>query len=273
MAFPVILYDSIGRTTGVTLTASSTESGYAIADAFDLKGWKVWKSGTVTTGITIDIDMGSDTGSANTIGLVNHNITSEGGTIEVRADTAAGPNPPTTVRQAAYTPTYGEVDIQTFTLASNLRRWRLVLAKGGNFTNKPYLGEIFLGTRTTLPDLLNPDTDPFLKGVEGSIARSKGGQALGATLRGQTHRFTMAFGGDAGMSRSFYTSDLNGFIDNHLLKYRPFIFQVDSADTDFKRPVYVVRGDGSPVDRRAVGGVWSRLIFSCPVEEAHSEAA
>lgn len=272
MAFPVILYDSILRTTGVTLAASSTESGFSVNDLADLKGWKIWKSGTLVTGITIDIDMGSDTGSVNTIGIVNHNITSEAGTIEVRADLAAGPNPPTTVRQAAYTPTYGDVDIKTFTLASNLRRWRLVLAKGGNFTNKPYLGEVFLGTRITFPDQLNPDTDPFLKGVDGSLARSHGGQALGAVLRGQMHRFTLEFGGDAGMTRTFYTSDLNAFIDNHLFRYRPFIFQIDSDDSDFKRPVYVVRGEGATVDRRAVGGVWSRLILSCPVEEAHSEA-
>ena len=136
MAFPVILYNSLLRTTGVTITASSTESGYADDDLADLKPWKMWKSGTVVTGITIDIDMGSDTGSANTLGLVNHNLTSEVGTIQILADTAAGPNPPTTERLAAYTPTYGDVELKTFTLASNLRRWRVVLAKGGNFTTK-----------------------------------------------------------------------------------------------------------------------------------------
>lgn len=272
VAYPVILYKSLGRTSGATLAASSTESGYSVNDAFDLRGWKVWKSGTVTTGITIDIDLGSDTGTADTIGLINHNITSEGGTVELRADTAAGPNPPTTVRQAAYTPTYGDVDLKTFSAASNLRRWRIVLAKGGNFTNKPYIGELFIGSRTTLPEYPAPDLDPFLKQTEGTITHSHGGQYLGAVTRGRVHRFNIATG-EAGMVRSFHTSDLTTFIDSHYDLFRPFIYQVDSDDTDFKRPVYVVKPPDGTHSRQAVGGVWNRLRTTLPAVEAHMEAA
>jgi len=266
------LYINILRTTGAVLAASSTESGYSVNDICDYRAWKVWKSGTLVTGITIDIDLGSDIGSADTIGLVNHNITSEGGTVELRADTSAGANPPTTVRQAAYTPTYGEVDLQQFSTASNLRRWRIVLAKGGNFANKPYIGELFLGLRTTLTEYMDPGLDPFLRQVDASVVQSHGGQYLGAVLRAKSHRFNLAFG-DMGANRTAFTSDLNTFIDSHLMLRRPFIFQIDSADTDFKRPVYVKMAEGGEVKRNAVGGVWSRLTFSVSVEEAHAEAA
>lgn len=269
MAFPVIMYDNLLRTAS-TVVASSTETGdFAASYLFDLLPWKMWKSGTLVTGITIDIDMGSDIGSADTIGIVNHNITSEVGTVEVRADLAAGPNPPTTVRQAAYTPTYGDVDLKTFTLASNLRRWRLVLAKGGNFTNKPFLGEVFLGTRTTLTEFLSPDIDPFLKQVEAVSERTEGGHFAGAVLRGKVHRFTLGFG-DAGGSRTAMAPVMT-FLDSHAYLLKPFIFQVDSDDTDFKRPVYIKKTDGGDVQRNAVGGMWNRLGLGIPCEEAWTE--
>jgi hypothetical protein len=81
----------------------------------------------------------------------------------------------------------------------------------------------------------------------------------------------MSFGGAAGSIRSFYTSDLNTFIDSHLMKYRPFIFQLDSGDSDFAKPYYLRRAEGSDVSRKAVGGVWSRLALTVNVEEAWSE--
>ena len=271
MAYPIILYDTLLRNAGATITASSTESGFSDDDIADYLPWKMWKSGTLVTGITIDIDLGGDTGSADTIGLVNHNITSEAGTVELRADTSAGPNPPTTVRQAAYTPTYGDVDLKTFTLASNLRRWRIVLAKGGNFTNKPYIGEIFIGTRTTLTEYMSPDIDPYLKQVETSSERTEGGHYAGAVLRGQTHRFTLGFG-DAGGNRTAMAPVMT-FLDNHAYKLRPFIFQLDSDDASFSKPVYLKKTDGGDIGRRAVGGMWGRLGLSLPVEEAWTETA
>jgi hypothetical protein len=223
------------------------------------------------TGITIDIDLGADTGSADSIGLVYHNITSEAGTVELRADTSAGPNPPTTVRQAAYTPTYGDVDLKTFSTATNLRRWRIVLAKGGNFANKPFIGELFIGTRTTLTEFLSPDIDPFLKQVGASSEQTEAGHYAGAVLRGQMHRFTLGFG-DQGGSRTAMAPVMT-FLDNHAYRLRPFIFQVDSDDNDFKKPVYIKKTGDGEIGRRAVGGMWSRLGLSIPCEEAWTETA
>jgi len=100
---------------------------------------------------------------------------------------------------------------------------------------------------------------------------SEGGHVLGAVLRGQTHRMDLATSG-VGIARSFWTSDLKAFDQNHLSKMRPFIFQIDSDDADFSRPFYLVKASGD-VGRSAVNGVWSRLGFRCPVAEAWVEAA
>lgn len=272
MAFPVILYDNLLRITGATIVASSTESGFPLSNLYDFRGSSKWKSGTLVTGITIDIDLGSDIGSADTLALVNHNITSEVGTIEIRADTSAGPNPPTTVRLAAYTPTYGDVELKTFTLASNLRRWRVVLAKGGNFANKPFFGELWLGRGTTLPEFLSADTDPYLRDTEAEFERAEGGAWLGATLRGQQHRARLSFGGDAGLNRSYLTSTLNDFLHNHFDRRRPFFFQVDSADSELSRPYYLVRAPSGDRTRSGVGGVWNRMTLGLPATEAWMEA-
>lgn len=270
MAYPVILYDSILRNSGATVTASSTESGdYAASYLYDLLPWKMWKSGTLVTGINIDIDLGaSGSDDADTIGLVNHNITSEAGSVTVYADAVTIG---TTTVQAAYTPTYGNVDLKTFTAPGNKRYWRVALTKGGNFTNKPYIGELFLGTRTTLTEFLSPDIDPFLKQVGASSEQTEGGHYAGAVLRGQTHRFTLGFG-EAGGSRTAMASVMT-FLDNHAYLLRPFIFQIDSDDTDFKRPVYIKKTGDGEVGRRAVGGMWSRLGLSIPCEEAWTEPA
>lgn len=267
----MILWSNILRNSGATVTASSTETGnFAVGNLKDYLAWSLWKSGTLVTGITIDIDLGaSGAVNADTLGLVNHNITSEGGTVEVKADTVT---PPVAVALAAYTPTYGDVELKTFTAPGAKRYWTITLAKGGNFANKPFIGELFLGMRMTLPEYLSPDIDPFLKSTEAAGEFTEGGQYAGATVRGRTHPFTLAIS-DVGAARSFHTSDLTAFVDTHLDLLRPFIMQVDSDDTDFKRPVYVVREGGGRADRLAVGSSWTRLGFRCPVVEAYMEAA
>jgi hypothetical protein len=163
------------------------------------------------------------------------------------------------------------VDLKTFTEAANLRRWRIVLAKGGNFTNKPFIGELFIGSRTTLTEYLNPEIDPYLKQVGGASERTEGGHFAGAVLRGQVHRFVLGFG-EAGGNRTAMAPVMT-FLDSHAYLLRPFIFQVDSDDTDFKKPVYLKKTDDGDVSRQAVGGMWNRLTLAIPVEEAWTEAA
>lgn len=270
MAFPRICYANMLNNPGPTVaTASSTEAGFALADAYDYKPWKIWKSGTVVTGITIDFDMGSSSDYASVLGLVNHNITSEGGTIEVKADNS---NPPTTVRIVAYTPTSGDVELKDFASHAASRYYRITLAKGGNFTNKPYIGEIFLGNPMTFPEYMNPDVDPFNTQVENSIVHSEGGQFLGAVTRGRRHREPIDLGAAAGIARSFHTSDIKFFIRDHYDKSRPFYFQLDSADSDFSTPYYLVKPNDGTHRRQAIGGMWNRMSVSMPAVEAFMEA-
>ena len=272
MAFPVLLWDDILRNSGAIITASSTDTGYAVADVADLKPWKIWRSAVLTSPITIDIDLGaSGADNADTLGIVNGNIKALGGTITVLADTVT---PPVTTVQAAYTPSYDEVELKTFTAPGNKRYWRISIAHAAPpFTSKPFIGELFLGMRTTMPEYMDPEIDPFNKQTEASIQHSEGGQYLGAVTRGRLHREPLNIGSAAGMARSFYTSDLNAFLDNHYDLYRPFFFQIDSADADFTRPFYLVKPPDGQHRRQAIGGMWGRLGLNLPAVEAFSEAA
>lgn len=270
MAYPVILWDSILRNTGATVTATSTDTGYSIASASDYLAWKEWKSGVLTSPIDIDIDLGaSGSDNADSLALINHNLTTLGATVTVYADaTTIG----TTTAQAAYTPTYDDVDLKTFTAPGNRRYWRIRIAHASPpFSAKPFIGEVFLGMRTTLPEFLDSATDPFFRQTEAGVEHSEGGHYLGAILRGQTHRQDLGVS-SVGIARSFWTSDLKAFDQNHLSRMRPFVFQIDADDADFSRPFYLVKGEGG-VSRSAIGGVWSRLGFRTPVVEAWSEAA
>lgn len=272
MAFPIIAYDSMLRLTTTTVTDPGTETGFSITALYDLKAYQFWKSNQTAAAINIDIDTGAGGKNGDYIALVNHNLFTLGATVRVLADTVS----PAAVQVMAATALPEDtVSLLTFTAPGAKRYWRITINHAAlPFASKPYAAEIFLGMKTTLPEYLAPSFDPFFKGVEVSGNRSEGGHFLAATTRGQSHRGTLNFGGDAGIVRSFFTSDLNAFLDTHALLRRPFIFTVDTADTDFDSARYVKMPDDADAPRLAVGGSHSgRLTFSLPVEEAFMETA
>lgn len=271
MAAPVIGYRNILRNTGAILTASSTETGFAVADLKDHRAFKIWKSGVTTSPITVDIDLGvSGSVDADYIALVNHNGVANGATYKLYGDTVT---PPTNVVVGAYSPVSDAVEYKPFTAPGAKRYWRLEIAKASPpFPAKPFIGEFLLGLRITMPEFLDPSVDPFTRQVEVASQRSEGGHYLGALLRGVRRRAQLTFG-DAGIARSFYTSDLNAFIQTHALKRLPFVFVLDSADTDFDDAMWLKVPDESEIGRLAVGGSYGRFALTLPVEEALVEAA
>lgn len=255
-----------GITSG-TITASSTESGFSVNDIKDFKPYSVWKAGSLTSPQTLDMDRGAPGEAADYVAFVNHNLHNLGTTVEIRADTFT---PPTTVR-ATITPSNGSVTYQAFTNPGALRYWRVaIIDSAPPFASAPYIGELWLGLKTELPEFLAPDFDPFFDDVEVSGERSDGGNYLAAILRGHSHRGTIQFGA-AGAVRASFTSDLSPFIDQHANRGYPWIFIVDPDDSDFSTPRYIKKQDGTRVGRHAVGGAWSRLTFRIDVEEALME--
>lgn len=272
MAFPVIFWRNLLQNTGAVITASSETDGFAASNLSKSRPWAPWKSAVLTTGITIDIDLGvSGDTAADTIALVNTNLASMAGTIEVRADASF---PPTTVKKAAYTPASDEVSMATFTGTAALRYWRIVLGGpgGGSFPSLPFIGDLAIGLRTTMPEYLDAGLDPYMTQREAISQRSKIGHYLGSVLRGKQHREDLSFGGPAGIVRTFFTSDLDAFID-YAQNRKPFYFQIDSDDAKFLTPMFVKLPEGGEVARVPVSGTYTRIKMTLPVEEAWSERA
>ncbi len=265
MGKPVIAYKSMLRSTGVVITDPGTEAGFSLADIHDYRSYSLWKSDTTSSPIDIDIDLAGGDESVDYIMLVNHNLFTETATVEVFSGAAFPP----AASWASFAPTEDTVSFKTAAASVTRRYWRVRITA---FVNKPFIGELFLGMKTTLPQYLAPSFDPFFKQVEARGFRSRGGHYLGVSLKGQQHRGEITFG-EAGAPRADFTSDLNAFLDDHAFKRRPFGFIVDPDDSDFDKPRYVKMVDEEEASRNAVGGTWSNLTFVLPIEEAYAEPA
>lgn len=265
---PVILWKSILRNPSAVLTASSTAPDFDVNDISTMRPWKIWKAGDGTTPIDIDLDLGAFPDDADMLGIVNANIGSQSGTVKVFADSVF---PPANVVLDETIPVSDDVVMIPFTAPGAHEFWRVRIGGPGVFANLPFIGELWLGKRTTLPEFPDKDVDPFMQQDEVVSQRSKGGHFLGAVIRGQRHEIELKFGGDAGISRSFFTSDLNAFYTQHAMQRRPFFYQVDPGDADFSRAFFLKVPDNKNLDRIAVGGVTTRFKGSIFVEEAWME--
>ena len=276
MAFPVIAYSSMLHASTSTVTDPGTEVNYDYHSLFDYRVAPVWKSNTTVKPINIDIDCGaSSTKDADYIALVNHNLFTLGATVKVMADTTPTP---TTQRMAATAVTQNTVTYLPFTAPGVFRYWRIqITVAGASFASAPYIGDIFMGLKTTCPEYMTPEFDPYFDDVEisGSEA-SEGGHYLGSVARGHSHRGNIAFG-EAGASRTALDAGLTTFISSHAVMRRPFFFILDTADsgtfTEFATAHYIKMPRDGRVSRRAVGGTWSRVTVTIPVEEAYMEPA
>lgn len=269
MATPIILYRNLFRTTGAVITSSGTDTGFSASDVGDHRAYKGWQGNVLTSPQWINIDCLTAL-SADSILVVNHNMVSNGGQLKVYADTV---NPPTNVAQAAYTPTSDVADYKAFSTLSR-RYWRVeFIDPSAPFSTKPFAGEILLGQKLDVGQYVGPDIDPRLHDIQVKSQRSEGGHFLGAVLQGVIRRGTLRFGGDGGVDRAKFTSDLNDFLQTHYRKCLPWGLVFDSADSEFAPARWLKKPDEARTPSMPIGGSYSNFTFEIPFEEAMQEAA
>lgn len=272
MAFPVIGFKSVYRVAAASIVDPGTETGFDVNNIADLKSYTLWKSSVVTSPINIDVDVGAAV-QATYICIVNSNLSTLGATITVQSDTTAGFSTPTTLLSAVAVDT-DNVWFKGFAVQTAEQFWRVVITDPSPpFASAPFAGVIEVGLSMAFPEYLNPEFDPFFKGVEAVSDESEGGHYLGALLRGQTHKGTLSFAGDAGIARAFYSSDLNAFLDDHAYKRLPFSFILNTGDADFNTARWLKMPQGDNPRRTAVSGTFFRFRLELPVEEAFKEPA
>jgi hypothetical protein len=269
MASPVLLYRNIFRTAGAVITSSGTDVGFDPAAVADHRHYVGWQGNVLTSPQWINIDAGAAV-TADSILVVNHNMVANGGQLKVYADTV---NPPVAVAQAAYSPTSDFADYRAFATQTK-RYWRVeFIDPAAPFATKPFAGEIVLGAKVSVGEYVAPDVDPTLHDIEAISNRSEGGSFLGAILRGVVRRGHLRFGGNTGVARATYTSDLNDFLRTHYRKLLPFGLVLDSDDSDFSRPLWLKKPDGARSPQIPVDNIYARFRFEIDVEEAATEEA
>lgn len=267
MAFPIILWRNIFRTAGAVITSGGTDTGYSPDNVKDHRANIGWQGNVLTSPQYVNVDCLTAV-TADSILVINHNMVANGGQIKVYADTV---NPPVAVAQAAYTPTSDVADYKAFSSLTK-RYWRVEFSDPAPpFATKPFAGEILLGLQMTMPEYVAPDVPPRPHEIVAFDDKSAGGHFLGVTYQGIARRGTLKFGGDAGVDRGFFTSDLTSFLETHFRKLLPWGFVLDSADSEFSAARWYKKPADAASPTLPVGNNYSRFRCDLAFEEAMME--
>ena len=203
-----------------TLSASSTASGYDVANLGDVLEFTHWKAGVSGTAwIMLDLGVGAS-GTASALGIKRHNLKTVGAAINVESSNDAITWTP---RLLEFTPASDKAFLKTFT-AATARYWRINLA---SCTAAPQMAVCVLGPRIDFP--LPPESPfaPAEEGIEGDVNRSKLGVLLGVTVRWRTFRVRARW---TRIERNWLESNMQAWWDNHASNLKPFFWAWDLSN-------------------------------------------
>ena len=161
---------------GSTLTATSTASGYAVNNIYDMLETTLWKAANTTTPMYLTYDAGSgNTKTADYIAILGHNLYTAGATIDLQYSTdnfAAD----ITSAFTAFAPTADTVILKEFTNPGAKRYWRLKIT--GTLLAAPSISTLIWGNKTEL-DYASASFDPYEQEVKAAVNMSQGGYVTG----------------------------------------------------------------------------------------------
>ena len=264
----IILYRNIFTTTGATVTARDTTTGYNVSNVYDYKAYTSWRAqpasdhliqwievalpeeevDAAATGLPIDTAGGGDLLSAasgpgeytpDTIGIFNHNLGSLGITVTLQrwnTFTSAW------VDILDLTPTTDKTILRTFTTV-NANKYRLYMvcpAAGINIR----ISQIYLGQRLEFPFRPEGPVVPISEAIELKAETSKAGYILGALVAHWPFTLSHLW---KYLTRAWYRDYFLPFWDDHAKYLKPFFYAWDLDE----RPddVYFVSVDPGMVRR------------------------
>ena len=165
-----ILYDN--RLTDAIPVASTTETGFAVANLTDWRPYTQWKPTALPATITVDCGAAK---SADYALVWGHDLGTQGAVAEIRGSTdnfAASD-----VLVASDTPA-DDAPIALYFTAASFRYWRLTVTG----STVPTIGIAAIGARLDLPRAFQSGFDPVGREPMGPFNRSVTGQPLGRAL-------------------------------------------------------------------------------------------
>jgi len=230
MANPIIIYSNI-LSSGVT--ATSTETDYSVDNIYDLRPYMFWKATSNATQY-ITMDYGSAT-SVDSLAISGHDFGTQGSDISVESSPN---NSDWTERMAAISPSDDTTIGKIFTTAS-VRYWRVKIDSN---TAAPKAGVIILGAKLLFPKQVSIPHTLLTSSIEADDSISKSGHLLGATYRYSPLKINPTF---KLITESFVTGSFKTFWDDHGKLLKPFVWVLNTADSDYDQGYFVRLDRGS----------------------------
>jgi hypothetical protein len=201
-----------------SLAATDTDDGYDVLNVLDRRPYTWWQAGNVTTR-TKYIEYWRDlAASADTIGIVGHNLSSAGASIALE-HSSDGMTWTTAV--TGFAPGSDKAILKTFSSTSR-KYWRLKIYRdGSDFSYKPRLAVVVIGSRLEFP---TPPDSPFAPNPEEIVATSNKGRTghhLGTVIGFYAVRITAKF---AQLSTSWVASTLYPWWRDYGRRLLPFFW-------------------------------------------------
>ncbi|MDF3821970.1 hypothetical protein P3G55_18845 [Leptospira sp. 96542] len=181
MAKPTLFFDNLLADPGATVTASSTDSGYAVRNLYDWRAYTWWKPTAMPASVTIDC--GADR-QADFALIHTHNLgtlmSSDTITVQVRA---SSDNFAASDELIATLAPQVEGDdaplLAVFDSPQIYRYWRIVFV--GDVV--PSIAIAAIGQAFELPEWLSQGFDPLGRTLEGQGNTNEKGQPLGRSVQ------------------------------------------------------------------------------------------
>jgi hypothetical protein len=176
-AKPCILYKTV--LDDGSLTASSTETDFDVANVLDLRPFTWWRADT-EAGDHYITSMGAESLAFDSIAVIGHNLKDCGGTISVESSTGSS----WVERLAGYTPGDNKAFFRTFPSTTDInRRIKITTTLSSSPPLKPQIAVCILGSRMDFERYLTGEFDPCAESLNAIATRSKNGNMIGAVIQ------------------------------------------------------------------------------------------
>lgn len=170
-------WETMLGSTGSTLTATSTASGYTLTDIYNMLETNMWKSGVTTNPQYITYDAGvGNTKTADYLAIIGHNLKTIGATIVLQYSATGAWAGEEVDTFTPFAPAADTVILKEFSAPAGKRYWRLKIS--GTLSAPPYMTICIWGNKTEL-DYASSSFDPHAEEVKATINRSYGGYVTG----------------------------------------------------------------------------------------------
>lgn len=244
-------WDTMLGSTGSSLTATSTASGYSVNSIYNMLETTLWKSAVTTNPQYITLDLGvGNTAAADYLAIIGHNLFTIGASITLQYSTdnfSADINDAFT----GFAPASDAALVKEFTAPAAKRYWRLKIS--GTLSAAPYITVCIWGMKTEL-DYASASFDPQEQEDQLTVNKSYGGYVAGIHVAHTKRSMRLNF---EDCDDTLY-GKLNDWYENHGLQNFFVAWKTANSLSD----VFLMRREGVRHWPLVNGGAYRDIVLS-----------